>query len=114
MSSTVDVYNKLRLAIPNKKIVITEAGWATYTEGELHVPQVGNEINQKKYFNELMKWSKDNNVIVFWFEAFDEPWKGTGTEGYWGLFTEGRNAKLVMHEYYPNLITNEPTSPGYD
>lgn len=114
MNSTIDVYNKLREAIPNKKIVITEAGWASYTKGEFHVPKVGNEINQKKYFDELMKWSQDNKVTVFWFEAFDESWKGNGTEGHWGLFTEGRKAKLGMHKYYPELITDLPTSPTYD
>lgn len=114
LSSTIETYQKLSTAIPNKKIVITEAGWATYTEGELHVPRAGDEKKQQRYFNELMQWSKENKVIVFWFEAFDEPWKGKGTEGYWGLFTEGRNAKLAMHEYYLELVSNEPTSPTYD
>ncbi len=114
MEVTIENYNSLKSAIPDKKIIITEAGWATYTEGDSHVPKAGNEINQKRYFIDLMKWSKDNNVIVFWFEAFDEPWKGTGTEGYWGLFNVKRKAKLAMHEYFPNLITNETTSPTYE
>lgn len=114
MSDTKEVYNNLQKVIPDKKIIITEAGWASYTEGELHAPQAGSEENQKIYFNELMKWSEENKIIVFWFEAFDEPWKGTGTEGYWGLFTESRKAKLAMHDLYPNLITNEKTSPTYE
>lgn len=113
MHVTIDTYERLSSAIPNKKIIITEAGWATYTEGESHVPKAGDEIKQERYFNELIQWSKDNNIIVFWFEAFDEPWKGTGTEGYWGLFTESRKAKKAMHNLYPELITDEPTSPSY-
>jgi len=111
---TTDTYDSLIALIPDKKIIITEAGWATYTEGELHAPKAGDEVKQERYFNELMQWSKENKVIVFWFEAFDEPWKGTGTEGYWGLFTEGRKVKLTMHKYYPELKTDEPTSPNYE
>jgi len=114
MSVTKEIYEKLVLTIPNKKIIITEAGWATYTEGDLHVPKAGDEAKQEQYFNELMKWSEKNRIIVFWFEAFDEPWKGTGTEGYWGLFTEGRKAKRAMHKLYPKLVIDEPTSPSYN
>jgi len=113
LNSTIEVYDSLKLLIPDKKIIIAEAGWATYTEGELHVPKAGDEVKQKRYFKELMHWSEEEKVAVFWFEAFDEPWKGTGTEGYWGLFTESRKAKLTMHKYYPQLITDEPTSPMY-
>ena len=61
-----------------------------------------------------MKWSEENNIIVFNFEAFDEPWKGTGTEGHWGLFSVKRKAKLVMQELYPDLMPDGPTPPEYD
>lgn len=107
-------YDTLKTIIPNKKIVITEAGWATYTIGELHAPKAGDEVKQKKYFDDLMKWSEENKIIVFNFSAFDEPWKGTGTEGHWGLFSEGRKAKLVMEELYPELKSDTPTSPSYE
>ncbi len=113
MEETVNTFAKMKNIIPNKKIVITEAGWATYTEGELHAPKAGDEVKQKKYFDELMKWSEENKIILFNFSSFDESWKGTGTEGHWGLFTEKRKAKLVMHKLYPELITDEPTSPSY-
>jgi hypothetical protein len=48
------------------------------------------------------------------FSAFDEPWKGDGTEGHWGLFTEDRKAKPVMQALYPKLKPTGPTSPSYD
>lgn len=113
MEVTSHIYDSLKTKIQNKKIIITEAGWPTYTEGELHVPKAGDEVKQNIYFNQLMKWSKENNVIVFNFASFDESWKGTGTEGHWGLFSENRKAKLVMKKLYPELITDEPTSPDY-
>ncbi len=114
MSETVKTYDSVKTIIPHKKIIITEAGWPTYTEGESHVPKAGDEVKQKEYFFDLMKWSEENNIIVFNFEAFDEPWKGTGTEGHWGLFSEKRKAKLAMQELYPGLMPDGPTSPGYD
>ena len=113
LSYTVENYNDVKKVIPDKALVIGEAGWATYTEGNLHVPRGGDEIKQKQYFSELMAWAQTNNLTIFWFEAFDEPWKGTGTEGHWGLFTESRHAKLAMREWYPDRITDRPTSPEY-
>ncbi len=114
MPVTIEHFESVRNALPGKTIVITEAGWATYTVGELHAPRAGDEVKQKRYFNELMAWSKENNVNVFFFEAFDEPWKGTGTEGHWGLFSVDRKAKLAMQEWYPELMPDGPTSPSYD
>ena len=111
---TIEHYESVKNALPDKKIIIGEAGWATYTVGELHAPKAGDEQKQKIYFNQLMNWAKENNVIVFFFEAFDEPWKGLGTEGHWGLFTEGRKAKPAMQELYPELMPDGPTSPSYD
>ena len=113
MPVTLAHYESVKTALPDKKIVIGEAGWATYTVGELHAPRAGDEQKQKRYYNELMAWAKENNVIVFFFEAFDEPWKGTGTEGHWGLFTEDRKAKPVVQELYPELMPEGPTSPTY-
>ncbi|NIM01980.1 MAG: glycosyl hydrolase, partial [Acidobacteria bacterium] len=96
LSYTVENYDEVRAAHPGKTVVIGEAGWATYTEGNLHVPRGGDEVKQKRYYEELMQWSRDAGVTVFLFEAFDESWKGTGTEGHWGLFTVDREAKPVM------------------
>lgn len=114
LAFTIQHYNSVKQALPDKKIVIGEAGWATYTVGELHAPKAGDERKQKIYFFDLMKWARENNVIVFFFEAFDEPWKGSGTEGHWGLFSEQRKAKLAMHDWYPELRADEPTSPDYE
>ncbi|RPI02786.1 MAG: glycosyl hydrolase [Calditrichaeota bacterium] len=111
---TIEHLNSVRDALPGKTIVITEAGWASYTVGEAHAPRAGDEKKQVRYFNEITSWARDNNVNVFYFEAFDEPWKGTGTEGHWGLFTVDRKAKLAMQPWYPELMPDGPTSPGYD
>jgi len=114
LSSTIRNYEAVRRAHPDKTIVFGEVGWPTYTVGEMHAPQAGDEKKQKRYFEEIVAWSRANNVTTFFFEAFDEPWKGAGTEGHWGLFSEKRTAKLAMHELYPELKPSGPTSPSYN
>ena len=113
LSYSVANYEQVRAAYPGRTIVIGEAGWATYTEGNLHVPRGGGEQKQQRYYEELTDWARANKVTMFFFEAFDEPWKGTGTEGHWGLFTADRKAKPVMQRLYPELMPDGPTSPTY-
>lgn len=113
MSYTIENYESVKAALPGKTIIIGEAGWPTYTEGNLHVPRAGDEHKQKRYYQELMRWAKANKITVFVFEAFDEPWKGTGTEGHWGLFSVDRQAKLCMQPLYPERFPSGPTSPSY-
>jgi len=60
-----------------------------------------SEAKQKRYYQELSKWAKDSNVTTFFFEAFDEDWKGNpndphGAEKHWGIYDIRRRPKLVM------------------
>lgn len=114
LSGTVKTFEDVKRTHPNKAIVLGEIGWASYTVGEQHAPRAGDETKQKRYYEEVTSWAKANNVTIFFFEAFDEPWKGTGTEGHWGLFSEGRKAKLAMQSLYPELKPSGPTSPSYN
>ena len=114
MPSTIRHYESVRKAHPGKTIVLGEVGWATYTNSQQNAPRAGNEKKQKRYYDEVTTWAKANGLTVFFFEAFDEPWKGSGTEGHWGLFSEGRKAKPAMQELYPDLMPSGPTSPSYD
>lgn len=114
LTHTIRHVESVQKALPGKTIVIGEAGWATFTVGSAHAPRAGDEDKQARYFRELSEWAEANGINVFYFEAFDEPWKGAGTEGHWGLFSEGRKAKKAMREWYPELNTDEPTSPSYE
>ncbi len=107
-------FERVRRAHPGKAVVITETGWPSFTDSPQNAPRAGDETKQKRHFQELRAWAKATGVTAFWFEAFDEPWKGKGTEGHWGLFSEGRKAKPVMQELYPDLLPSGPTSPSYD
>ena len=91
---------------PDKLVVITEAGWTTYSNGRGICPSNVSEEHQKIYYNDLVNWCKEDNILTFVFEAFDEPWKGSEEalepEKHWGLFKVDRTPKLVMNSLFPN------------
>jgi exo-beta-1,3-glucanase (GH17 family) len=99
---TKDNYEAVAAIHPNKPIVITEAGWATNSNGRGINPEHVNEENQKIYFEDLMEWTAKENILTFFFEAFDEPWKGSAhplePEKHWGVFKKDRMPKLVMQK----------------
>lgn len=89
---------------PDKLVVITEAGWATNSNGRgIHAHNVNEEL-QKIYYEDLMTWNKEDGVLTFVFEAFDETWKGSHEflepEKHWGLFKMDRTPKLVMESIF--------------
>jgi len=82
---------------PNKNIIITEAGWPTDTD-EKKIPKEWATItNQNRYVQNIYKWAKKNDTLVFVFEAFDELWKGSmnpkDPEKNWGLYFDNRKKK---------------------
>ena len=98
LAYTIENIEGVRAALPNKPIAILEAGWAT-TASEFG--DRANEPDQARYLRELQDWAAANNVTVFFFEAFDEPWKGDpdnplGAEKHWGLFNLDRTPKPVI------------------
>lgn len=97
---TRENYESVSGLYPGKPVVITEAGWATNSNGRGIHPENVNEENQKMYFEDLMGWSQNNKVLTFFFEAFDENWKGSPDpdepEKHWGLFYANRRPKLAM------------------
>lgn len=106
MSYTIDNIRAVLTALPNSKIVLGEVGWATIAS---EFGERASEEKQKKYYNDLMDWTKKKNITTFFFEAFDEDWKGNpdnplGAEKHWGIFTVDRKAKQVMYEQYPDLV----------
>ncbi len=96
---TRENYEAVLAIYPDKPIVITEAGWATNSNGRGIQPEHVNEENQKIYYQDLMNWAEKNKTLVFFFEAFDESWKGSPDpnepEKHWGLFHTDRTPKLA-------------------
>jgi exo-beta-1,3-glucanase (GH17 family) len=95
----------VRDALPGSQLVITEAGWAS-TASEFG--ERASQAKQKQYYEEVYAWASQMNITLFFFEAFDESWKGdpdnpAGAEKHWGLFTEDRRPKFLMQDLYPDL-----------
>ena len=89
-------------------IVIGEAGWKSVPTGDL--TYLAHPVNQKMFYDRLMAWGAESKtsggpVAIFYFEAFDEPWKAVVNPNFnddnWGLFNVGRQAKYVVQGLYP-------------
>ena len=89
-----------------KPIHIGETGWATMDDHFYATPGSGatDEIKDKMYYDAINKWCFDNNFSCFYFEAFNEPWKGgkLGSESHFGLFTVDGKAKYPLWHLVDN------------
>lgn len=95
---TILNYTTVSKEFPNIPIVITEAGWATNSHGVGILSEHVNEENQKIYLEDMIEWTSKNKVMTFFFEAFDEKWKGSDNplepEKHWGIYRSDRTPKL--------------------
>ncbi|HEY9114103.1 MAG TPA: glycosyl hydrolase family 17 protein [Bacteroidales bacterium] len=102
MAYSIENIQKVRDSIPESIIVISEAGWASEAS---EFGERASEEKQLQYYNEFRAWSEEMNITTFFFEAFDEDWKGDpdnplGAEKHWGLYTVDRKPKKVMQKFY--------------
>ncbi len=90
-----DMYNTAMRAGKGKRTVITETGWPS--KGTNLQGAFPSEENAIKYFINTQKWSKEEDVEIFYFSAFDESWK-VGAEGdvgaYWGIWDKNEKLKF--------------------
>jgi exo-beta-1,3-glucanase (GH17 family) len=101
LSYTLENIEGVRAALPGKPIAILEAGWATVGQ---EFGDRANEAEQARYYLEIQSWARRTNTTVFFFEAFDEPWKGNpydplGAEKHWGLFNVDRTPKQLLRRF---------------
>lgn len=101
LAYTIENINGVHAALPDKTIVILEAGWPSIA---VEFGDRASEINQARYYRELSDWASAANTTVFFFEAFDEPWKGNpseplGAEKHFGLFNVDRSPKHVLAHF---------------
>ena len=94
-------------------IVVGETGWtAVDTPGGPTLTFRAHPVNQKMYYDRLQAWKAAGGTgpkNVFYFEAFDEPWK-QGDDG-WGLFNVKRQARFVVQSFFPKEMW-EPVDPS--
>jgi exo-beta-1,3-glucanase (GH17 family) len=103
---TTAALDSVRAAHPGVPVVLGETGWATrrHVEGEEArlMRGVTAEPEQRTYLRAMTRWSEDSRTVMFFFEAFDENWKGgphpDAVEKHWGVYRADRTAKLAVQE----------------
>ncbi len=98
LSTSIDDFQRIATKYPNTTCIITETGWPTKSNGRGIKIENATVQNQKRFIEEIQQWSEENEILVFLFEAFDEPWKGAfdpeEPEKNWGIYTVSRTRKF--------------------
>lgn len=92
------------LGLNSMPIVVGETGWKAVASGGENYR--AHPVNQKMYFDRLTSWLSSSAAAkpkaIFYFEAFDEPWKQADDK--WGLFNVARQARYLVQSLYPSSI----------
>lgn len=89
-----DMFSRAVKAANGKKVIISETGWPNIGEA-FHGAEPSFE-NAIRYFINTQLWSKKDDIDIFYFSSFDEPWKihDEGDVGaFWGLWDKGCHLK---------------------
>ena len=100
LAYSIENIEGVRAALPDKPIVVLEAGWASVA---MEFGDQASVSRQARYYREIETWASEKQMTVFFFEAFDEPWKGDpnnplGAEKHWGLFNLERTPKWLSQD----------------
>ncbi len=92
-------------------IAITETGWKAFDSEAPKQAQRAHPVNQKMFYERLETLRAEGRVgagpaNIFYFEAFDEPWKG-GDDA-WGLFDVNRKARYVVQNLNAAYVKANP------
>lgn len=89
-----DMYARAVKAANGKKVIISETGWPNI--GEIFHGAEPSFNNALTYFLNTQLWSQEDDIDIFYFSSFDEPWK-IGDEGdvgaFWGLWDKHSKLK---------------------
>lgn len=104
MAWTQRTYAEICEHHPGKTVVVGEAGWATqvHDEGEQArlIKGKAGEAEQRLYYEQFSAWAKEEKLSTFFFETFDESWKGGShpneVEKHWGPYRRDRRPKAAL------------------
>jgi exo-beta-1,3-glucanase (GH17 family) len=102
MTQTGNVKKYMENLGVDKPIHIGETGWASFSSG--HYGTTGSkacdEYKEALYYKHMRDWTNEKGMSCFYFEGFDEPWKGGDNPGnsekHFGLFTVDGKAKYTL------------------
>lgn len=105
ISQYKNVKNYMESLGVNRPIHIGETGWASFSDGHYGAngSRACDEYKEALYYEHMRDWTNEAGMSCFYFEGFDEPWKGGDNPGnsekHFGLFTVDGKAKYVLWNY---------------
>ncbi|BEU01965.1 hypothetical protein OAG1_07650 [Agarivorans sp. OAG1] len=94
----------------SKQIHIGETGWSTVSNENFGAggTQAADEYKQKAFYDAMRTFSNDFGASLFFFQAFDEPWKGDESnpghsEKHFGLIDIDGNVKYLAWDKVETL-----------
>lgn len=101
----------VRTTYTDKPVIIGETGWPTC--GTAQGSAQPGVANQRRFIEELWRWTNLYNIQVVYFQAFDEPWKNepNGVGPCWGMFNVDRTAKHSNLNWSLPTPVATPTAP---
>ena len=75
MTALREHYALVKAAAGGKRVIVGETGWPS--AGEAYGNAVASLANATRYFREVAGWARENDIELFYFEAFDESWKAS-------------------------------------
>ena len=102
----------------NKPIHIGETGWSSFSDGYFgsNGSKSNDEYKEALYYKHMRDWTNEAGLSCFYFEAFDEPWKGGNNPGnsekHFGLFTVDGQAKYALWDLVDKGIFEGLTRGG--
>jgi exo-beta-1,3-glucanase (GH17 family) len=102
----------------NKPIHIGETGWASFSSGHYGTDGAKScdEYKEALYYKHMRDWTNEAGMSCFYFEGFDEPWKGGDNSGnsekHFGLFTVDGKAKYALWDEVDKGTFNGLTRNG--
>jgi len=105
VAHTLRIYERLKSAFPEKRIVIAEFGWPSAGHNRL-AAQPG-PLEQARVLREFLSAAHWRGIEYNIIEAYDQPWKTHegGVGPYWGLYDTDRQPKFSWR--------GDITYPGY-
>ncbi len=97
----INRYRALQKKYPKLEIMITELGWPNRGS-----PWGEAQATPENAYQTLLAFTalaKEHGIPYVYFEAFDQPWKITETQGrtesHWGLFDTNYNSNFVSYHF---------------
>jgi len=104
ISSLDSMYQQVKAIAGGKRIIVSETGWPS--TGNAKGNAVPSPENASSYFYDFVSWALDHSVDYFYFEAFDESWKGS--DGYWGVWDKWGQIKPGRENVFIPCESNRP------